>query len=101
MEAQGTWQFISITGSLDPWSWPHRVSDDLESFFWVLLYQVCRYRSRWTDALKGVVRTVFDSHVTDSSNGVTTGGLWKLSCVNDISTVLLALYNHVAAGVTK
>ncbi|KAI0247320.1 kinase-like domain-containing protein, partial [Lactifluus subvellereus] len=39
----GTWQFISIARLLDPWSRPHEVSDDLESFFWVLLYEVVRY----------------------------------------------------------
>ncbi|KAI0294370.1 hypothetical protein BC826DRAFT_865491, partial [Russula brevipes] len=38
----GTWQFISVARLLDPWSSPHQVSDDLESFFWVLLYQIVR-----------------------------------------------------------
>ncbi|KAH9992537.1 hypothetical protein BJV74DRAFT_884660 [Russula compacta] len=36
----GTWQFISITRLRDPLTGPHEVSDDLESFFWVLLYLV-------------------------------------------------------------
>jgi len=42
--AQGTWQFISVARLLDPWLTPHQISDDLESFFWVLIYQVVRGR---------------------------------------------------------
>ncbi|KAH9992533.1 hypothetical protein BJV74DRAFT_771667, partial [Russula compacta] len=38
----GTWQFISITRLRDPLTGPHEVSDDLESFFWVLLYLVVK-----------------------------------------------------------
>ncbi|KAI9447343.1 hypothetical protein F5148DRAFT_988142, partial [Russula earlei] len=29
----GTWQFISTGLLLSPFTWPHKVSDDLESFF--------------------------------------------------------------------
>ncbi|KAI0305794.1 hypothetical protein B0F90DRAFT_925244 [Multifurca ochricompacta] len=36
----GTWQFISIWRLLDPSFRPHALSDDLESFFWVLLYEI-------------------------------------------------------------
>ncbi|KAI0293570.1 hypothetical protein BC826DRAFT_910504, partial [Russula brevipes] len=39
----GTWQFISVARLLDPFSAPHQVSDDLESFFWVPLYQIDHY----------------------------------------------------------
>ncbi|KAH9059302.1 hypothetical protein EDB87DRAFT_1622166 [Lactarius vividus] len=33
----GTWQFISIAHLQEPSIRPHEVSDDLESFYWVLL----------------------------------------------------------------
>jgi serine/threonine protein kinase len=42
--AQGTWEFFSIARIKEPWLRPHAVSDDLESFFWVLMYEIVRYR---------------------------------------------------------
>ncbi|KAI0256252.1 hypothetical protein BJV78DRAFT_1368246 [Lactifluus subvellereus] len=41
----GTWQFISIARLLEPRFRPHQVSDDLESFFWALLYQIAKRRN--------------------------------------------------------
>ncbi|KAI9429174.1 hypothetical protein F5148DRAFT_990675, partial [Russula earlei] len=38
----GTWQFISTGLLLSPFTWLHEVPDDLESFFWVLLYVVMK-----------------------------------------------------------
>ncbi|KAH9970557.1 hypothetical protein BGW80DRAFT_1446904 [Lactifluus volemus] len=67
---------------LDPWSWPHEVSDDLESFFWVLLYEVVRYRNRRTTELKEIMQAVFDRHIHATRLGVTKGGDGKLTCVD-------------------
>ena len=78
--AQGTWQFISIARLLDPWSRPHEVSDDLESFFWVLMYEVVRYRSTATN-LRDAMRHVFDHHSEPDGEGIVTGGDGKLACV--------------------
>ncbi|KAI0273372.1 kinase-like domain-containing protein, partial [Gloeopeniophorella convolvens] len=39
----GTWQFISMGLLMNPTSRPHELQDDLESFFWVLLYQIVQY----------------------------------------------------------
>ena len=80
--AQGTWQFISIARLLDPWSRPHEVSDDLESFFWVLMYEVVRYRSTATN-LWNAMRYVFDHHSEPDEEGIVTGGDGKLACVAD------------------
>jgi serine/threonine protein kinase len=81
---QGTWQFISIARLLDPWSRPHEVSDDLESFFWVLMYQVVRYRN--TDSnLTDTMRDVFDYHSEPDSEGIVEGGKGKLACVKDMA----------------
>ena len=44
MCAQGTWEFLSIGRLGKPRARPHALSDDLESFFWVLLYEVICYR---------------------------------------------------------
>src|SRR5712691_11809886 len=44
MCAQGTWEFFSIARINDPGLRPHAVSDDLESFFWVLMYEIVHYR---------------------------------------------------------
>src|SRR6266850_1574119 len=72
--AQGTWQFISVARLLDPWSTPHQISDDLESFFWVLLYQVVRGRDE-TKAYRRDMAYVFDQYesVKGNTQGVDKG----------------------------
>ena len=72
--AQGTWQFISVARLLDPWSTPHQISDDLESFFWVLLYQVVRGRDE-TKAYRRDMAYVFDQYesVKGNTQGVEKG----------------------------
>ena len=62
---------------LDPWSTPHQLSDDLESFFWVLLYQVVRYRDR-TKGLKEDMADVFDQYESKKV-GRSRGGKGKLA----------------------
>lgn len=45
---------------------PHSVSDDLESFFWVLLYVVLRYRPIANLAsldVQTILKTLFDDHM--------------------------------------
>ena len=74
---QGTWQFISVARLLDPWSTPHQVSDDLESFFWVLLYQVVRGRDRKKAYRKEMI-DVFDQHESAKRNR-SRGGKGKLN----------------------
>ncbi|KAF9070525.1 hypothetical protein BDP27DRAFT_1220628, partial [Rhodocollybia butyracea] len=44
ISCQGTWQFMSIKLLEDPDS-PHQVCDDLESFFYVMLFMANRYAS--------------------------------------------------------
>ncbi|VDC07972.1 unnamed protein product [Peniophora sp. CBMAI 1063] len=48
----GTWAFLSVALLSQPNTKAHELSDDLESFFWVLLYVVLRYRygpAAWAD----------------------------------------------------
>jgi hypothetical protein len=50
---------------MDLSSRPHEVSDDLESFFWVLLYDVVPYRNTFDafdEEVKKETQTVFDQH---------------------------------------
>ncbi|KAI0296754.1 hypothetical protein B0F90DRAFT_1636125, partial [Multifurca ochricompacta] len=56
----GTWQFISISRLREPQYTAHEVSDDLESFFWVLLYQIARFRNLGTMDLREDMQQVFD-----------------------------------------
>jgi hypothetical protein len=81
--AQGTWQFISISRLLDPSIRPHQVSDDLESFFWVLLYEVVKCRNSKGISLEEQMRDVFDQHTEMDHNGIVTGGDGKLFCVRN------------------
>jgi Fungal protein kinase len=84
-DAQGTWQFISIARLVDPSSRPHEVSDDLESFFWVLLYEVVRYRNTSEGGLKTEMQTVFDQHTEpNKKTGFVGGGKGKLACLANV-----------------
>jgi hypothetical protein len=75
--AQGTWQFISVARLLDPRSTPHQISDDLESFFWVLLYQIVRGRDR-KKACRREMEDVFDQYESVKHNR-SRGGKGKLN----------------------
>ncbi|KAF8502581.1 hypothetical protein F5888DRAFT_1103862 [Russula emetica] len=79
----GTWQFISTSRLLDPSTRPHEVSDDLESFFWVLLYQVVKCRNSKGLGLEEQMRDVFDQHTEMDHNGIVTGGRGKILCLLD------------------
>jgi len=92
---QGTWQFISITRLLDPWSRPHEVSDDLESFFWVLMYEILRYRNVTTMDLGELMRQVFDHHSEPDAAGIVRGGEGKLNCVAGTKVSSLLIRNLV------
>ncbi|KAI0295313.1 hypothetical protein B0F90DRAFT_1201281 [Multifurca ochricompacta] len=73
----GTWKFISIWRLLDPSSRPHGISDDLESFFWVLLYEIAKYRNTGDMDMAADMQYVFDMH--SGSNGLGRGGSGKFS----------------------
>jgi Fungal protein kinase len=80
---QGTWQFISISRLRDPSTRPHQVSDDLESFFWVLLYIVIKCRNSTGEDFTEDMKDVFDQHTDMDRNGNVTGGKGKLFCLLD------------------
>jgi hypothetical protein len=92
---QGTWQFISTSRLLDPSTRPHEISDDLESFFWVLLYQVVKCRNSKGLSLEEQMRNVFDQHTEMDHNGIITGGKGKLFCLRDGELNLSIVYNLV------
>ncbi|KAH9953895.1 hypothetical protein BC827DRAFT_1379725 [Russula dissimulans] len=77
----GTWQFISISRLRDPSTRPHEVSDDLESFFWVLLYEVTKCRNVRGANLSGELQSVFDQHSEVKRDGTVTGGAGKRICL--------------------
>jgi hypothetical protein len=61
---------------------PHEVSDDLESFFWVLLYLVVKCRNSTRLDLSESMRFVFDYHTDMDRGGNVTGGRGKLACLS-------------------
>jgi hypothetical protein len=81
---QGTWQFISLACLRDPSNRLHEVSDDLESFFWVLLYLVAKCHNARALNLVDQMRHVFDHHTDMDRTGMITGGNGKLACVRDV-----------------
>ncbi|VDC00191.1 unnamed protein product [Peniophora sp. CBMAI 1063] len=77
----GTWAFLSVALLRKPFDRTHELSDDLESFFWVLLYVVLRYRyspGKWIGAasdgdFQAYMLTLFESK-SIRADGVTLGG---------------------------
>jgi len=59
------------------------VSDDLESFFWVLLYLVVKCRNITGEDLTENMKDVFDQHTDMDRNGNVTGGNGKLVCLHN------------------
>ena len=101
---QGTWQFISIARLRDPSSRPHEVSDDLESFFWVLLYLVVKCRNARGINLAIQMQEVFDQHTNIDSTGMVTGGVEKLACVRNAKfdrTIVRALVQTPCKGIIE
>ncbi len=66
---------------LDPTTRPHEVSDDLESFFWVLLYLVVKCRNAVKADFSEDMRDVFDQHTNMDRDGIVKGGKGKLTCL--------------------
>ena len=79
---KGTWQFISIARLQDPVTRPHEVSDDLESFFWVLLFLVAKCRTPEDVDLSEQMQDVFDQHYGMDDGGITRGGKGKIVCLS-------------------
>jgi hypothetical protein len=94
---QGTWQFISVACLLDPFS-PHEVSDDLESFFWVLMYRVVCYRSCTKEE---AMQDVFDAHFEPDAQGLITGGKGKLTSLDGCTFPCNVIEAAVAAPCAK
>ena len=69
---------------MDPYSRPHEVSDDLESFFWVLMYEVVRYRNDKGMNFEDSMKRVFDWHSEPDKSGFVKGGDGKLTCVGGL-----------------
>ena len=120
MSSQGTWQFISIARLRDPWSRAHEISDDLESFFWVLVYEIVRYRAKKTRTVEDHIRKIFDQHFEAEGTGMIKGGDGKLfflggvlfstsffkatvetpcrAIIEEMRSLLSDLYLHIEAG---
>ena len=81
---------MSIERLVDPWSRPHQLSDDLESFFWVLMYEVVRYRNDQLRYLPKAIREVFDQQSEPDEAGLIWGGDEKW----------MSLANHTLGQIT-
>ncbi|KAI0297791.1 hypothetical protein B0F90DRAFT_1669320 [Multifurca ochricompacta] len=73
----GTWQFISIWRLLEPSLRRHEICDDLESFFWVLVYQIAKCRSPGKTDTSMAMQLVFDGHSVVGSDNLVRGGVGK------------------------
>ncbi|KAI9510010.1 hypothetical protein F5148DRAFT_1147842 [Russula earlei] len=79
LHVQGTWQFISTGLLLHPATRSHGLPNDLESFYWVLLYMVMKYRHPNFKVISQDMQDVFDGYRYTGRNHVARGGKGKLS----------------------
>ncbi|KAI0297779.1 hypothetical protein B0F90DRAFT_1669315 [Multifurca ochricompacta] len=73
----GTWKFISIWRLLEPSLRRHEICDDLESFLWVLVYQIAKCRSPGKTDMSTAMQLVFDGHSVVGSDNLVRGGVGK------------------------
>ncbi|KAF4563161.1 hypothetical protein EYR40_007126 [Pleurotus pulmonarius] len=80
-ERTGTWQFMSFGLLRDPHK-RHTARDDLESFFWVILYYGLHYMSHsLAKAIQGVLVDIFDKFSFTHPDGIARGGIAKVALV--------------------
>ncbi|KAH8984954.1 hypothetical protein EDB92DRAFT_1950421 [Lactarius akahatsu] len=100
----GTWQFMSIARLQDSSTRLHEVSDDLESFFWVLLYLVVKCKSVGKINLSQNMQSVFDQ--SDGDDGIRQGDLGPViveflvetpcrDIIEELRSLFDNLYRHV------
>ncbi|KAI0273318.1 hypothetical protein BC834DRAFT_928374 [Gloeopeniophorella convolvens] len=80
---KGTWPFISMGLLQYPTSKSHELLDDLESFFWVLLYQIVRCRGSSSKDLQDEAKTVFDYSKRSHHVNAIVGGKGKHWCLKN------------------
>ncbi|KAI9509333.1 hypothetical protein F5148DRAFT_1283025 [Russula earlei] len=80
----GTWQFISTGLLLHPHARSHQISDDIESFYWVLIYIVMKCRHSAIEGQSQDMQHVFDGYRDVDEDGVIRGGDGKLSFLHKL-----------------
>ncbi|KAI9438425.1 hypothetical protein F5148DRAFT_1293949 [Russula earlei] len=80
----GTWQFISTGLLLHPHARSHQISDDIESFYWVLIYIVMKCRHSAIEGQSQDMQRVFDGYRDVDEDGVIRGGDRKLSFLHKL-----------------
>lgn len=95
---QGTWQFISTWQLLDPGK-TYTVSDELESLFFVFLYEGVHWITHNKPGTLNVEH-IFDD-VQFNTNGQQTGGAGKLTMYTMNANVLLCHLNFMSPPFTK
>ncbi|KIY49857.1 hypothetical protein FISHEDRAFT_72484 [Fistulina hepatica ATCC 64428] len=76
----GTWYFIATMLLRHPGKVPHRVEEDLESFFWVVVYLLLKYfpvKETPPAALHDLEENFFGEVTIDDTSGQMTGGIRK------------------------
>ncbi|KAI9437383.1 hypothetical protein F5148DRAFT_1294246 [Russula earlei] len=80
----GTWQFISTGLLLHPHARSHQISDDIESFYWVLIYIVMKCRHSAIEGQSQDMQRVFDGYRDVDEDGVIRGSDGKLSFLHKL-----------------
>jgi hypothetical protein len=74
---------MSIARLVNPSIRPHDVSDDMESFFWVLLYQIAKYRKTELDFSSDIKRVFYQYPGSDSDDYYAGGSKGKTFCLKN------------------
>ncbi|KAI0064454.1 hypothetical protein BV25DRAFT_1800059 [Artomyces pyxidatus] len=75
--SMGTWQFMSAARLKDPQARRHELPDDLESFLWVLTYDLFRHRPILPSTIELNVKEIFHQQ-SMCSDGLARGGDGKI-----------------------
>ncbi|KIY49511.1 hypothetical protein FISHEDRAFT_72829 [Fistulina hepatica ATCC 64428] len=76
----GTWYFMASTLLMNPGRVPHRAEEDLESFFWVVVYFLLKYfpvKETSPAILRDLEENFFYEVKIDAKSGQMTGGTQK------------------------
>ncbi|KAF4579739.1 Fungal-type protein kinase domain-containing protein [Pleurotus pulmonarius] len=86
-ERTGTWTFMSAALLQEPYK-QHTVRDDLESFFWVVLYHGLHYvPNSLFQAIETIMSSIFDYYDFTAPDGIARGGVVKMGVISHNSYI--------------
>ncbi|KDQ32540.1 hypothetical protein PLEOSDRAFT_153777 [Pleurotus ostreatus PC15] len=85
--SEGTWTFMSAALLQEPYK-QHTIRDDLESFFWVVLYHGLHFVPHSLfQAIEAITTSIFDYYDFTALDGIARGGVVKIGLISHNSYI--------------